>query len=374
LLRAACTASSGPAKSENVRQLLARPIRWNVLFEIAARHGVQPPLCQAISNYSDLIPPQQLSSAKRLYQANVHKALFLAREMISILDCLEARGIEVMPYKGLALAQTVYGDIAQRQPGDIDLLIHPEDLSKIRDAVRELGYVPHFQVLQQFEKHYLRSGYECAFDGTAGRNLLEVQWAIQPRFYSVDFDLEGVFARAVSIEVAGRRVKTPSPEDLFILLSLHAAKHVWGRLIWLCDLERIVRSPLDWKWVGLQARDLGIRRILRVTILLMKNLLGTEIPCDFETSLATDSTEIALAREIEMLISRSTPFEAESFAYFRLMLRLRERQSDRVRFLSRLVLTPGPGEWETIKLPSALAPFYRVIRLSRLAARLLRQA
>jgi len=250
LLKAACSASSDPAKSEAVRQLLTKPIRWNALFELASRHGVQPLLCQAISNYSDLVSPQQLSAAKRLYQANVHKALFLAREMISILDCLESRGIDAMPYKGLALAQSHYGDMALRQPGDIDLLIHPEDLPRIREAVRELGYLPHLKLRERFETQYRRSGYECAFDGTAGRNLLEVQWAIQPRFYAVDFALKGVFERAVSIEAAGRTVKTPSPDDLFIILSLHAAKHAWGRLIWLCDLERIMRSLLNWKWIG----------------------------------------------------------------------------------------------------------------------------
>ena len=371
LLRAACSASSGPPKSEAVRKLLTRPIRWNPLFELAARQGVLPLFCHGISDYSDLVSPQQLTAAKRLYQANVHKALFLAREMISILDCLESRGIEAMPYKGLVLAQSVYGDMALRQPGDIDLLIHPQDLPKIRDAVRELGYVPRFRAPEHLDKEHLRSAYECAFDGTAGRNLLEVQWAIQPRFYAVDFDLKGVFDRAVSIEVAGRPVKTPSPEDLFIILSLHAAKHVWGRLIWLCDLERILCSRLDWKWIALQVQQLGITRILHVTILLMKNLLGTEVPPDSE-ALPEDPASHALAREIETLIASSTPFEAESIAYFRLMLRLRERPTDRMRFLARLVFTPGPGEWDTLRLPSALAPFYRVIRLARLAARLLR--
>lgn len=374
LLRAACSATSKPAKSDALRQFLSKSIRWSALFDLASRHGVQPLLCQALSNCGDSVPRGEFIAAARLYQANVHKSLFLAREMISVLDCLESRGIEVLPYKGLALAQSVYGDIALRQPGDIDLLIHAEDLPKIREAVRDLGYVPHFSVPRRLEKYYLRSGYECAFDGTAGRNLLEVQWAIQPRFYAVDFDLQGVFARAASIVVAGRNAMTPSPEDLLIILSLHAAKHVWGRLIWLCDLERIMhRSLLDWKWIGRQAQHLGIVRILRMTLLLIKSLLGMEIPADAEACLPEDSEATGIVREIEMLIARFTPVDTESLNYFRLMLRLRERRSDRARLLSRLIFTAGPGEWETIKLPGVLTPFYRVIRLSRLAARVLRR-
>ena len=47
--------------------------------------------------------------------------------------------------------------------------------------------------------------------------------------------------------VAGVEVKLLSAEDLFLLLALHAAKHVWEKLIWICDLARISQLPtLDW--------------------------------------------------------------------------------------------------------------------------------
>jgi hypothetical protein len=35
-------------------------------------------------------------------------------------------------------------------------------------------------------------------------------------------------------------------------------------------------------------------------------------------------------------------------------------------------LTPGPGEWETMRLPRAAFPLYRVVRLARLASRFAR--
>jgi hypothetical protein len=52
------------------------------------------------------------------------------------------------------------------------------------------------------------------------------------------------------------------------------------------------------------------------------------------------------------------------------MMRLRERRADRLRFLGRLVFTPGPNEWKAVRLPTPLFPLYRLVRLSRLAARL----
>jgi hypothetical protein len=55
-----------------------------------------------------------------------------------------------------------------------------------------------------------------------------------------------------------------------------------------------------------------------------------------------------------------------------LMLRLRERRADRLRFLSRLAFTPGPGEWKAVRLPVAFFPLYRLVRVGRLAARLMK--
>ena len=139
------------------------------------------------------------------------------------------------------------------------------------------------------EEDYIASGYECTFDSPAGKNLVELQWALQPRFYAVDFDMDGLFERAVKVEVAGRRVKTPSSEDLLLVLSVHAAKHVWGRLIWLGDIAQILKlGNLNWDLVQARARELGIERILHVTLLLANRLLGTPIPAPIAGSILED--------------------------------------------------------------------------------------
>jgi len=372
ILLAACSEIPRKERTARLRLLLREPVRWNFLFDLAERHGTQPLLYQALVEIEDAIPREQVSAIERSYQTNLHKALFLSRELIRIVEHLSALGIEVMPYKGLALAELIYGDIALRQSGDIDLLIHPRDLPRIRDAVGELGYTPHFSFSAAEERAYLQSGYECAFDGAAGPNLLELQWAIHPRFYAIDFDMTGLFRRAVKVTVAGHPMKTPSPEDLLLVLSAHAAKHVWGRLVWLCDIARILSLPtLNWNSIASQAQTLGIVRIVRVTMILANRLLGATIPPAAQASFAEDPAMPSLADEIQTHLASESTYNVESLAYFRLMMRLRERPADRRRFLQRLVFTPGPGEWQAVHLPGPLFPLYRLVRLSRLAARLL---
>ena len=370
LLRAAC---SEAANQKDLALLLEQSIDWKILLDLAGHHGVQPLLYQRLSSMAELIPADQMRALQQSYQTNLHKAMLLSLELIRIYDLLSSRGLKVLAYKGLALAQTVYGDIALRNAGDIDLLIHAPDFPRIRNVVQELGYTPHTRLPESQERAYLKSGYECAFDGSAGPNLLEVQWAIQPRFYAADYDMDGLFRRAVTVPVAGRPMQTPCAEDLFIILSLHAAKHVWGRVIWLCDLARLMNLPkLNWSWIAEQAKQLRIVRILRVGMLLANRMLGAPIPAAAEASLPQDADAQAFAEEIEPSITGETLFNVESFEYFRLMLRLREAKPDRLRFLTRLIFTPGPSEWEAIQLPALLSPLYRLVRLSRLTARLLR--
>jgi hypothetical protein len=113
-------------------------------------------------------------------------------------------------------------------------------------------------------------------------------------------------------------------------------------------------------------------RILRVTLALAERLLQTPTPAVAEENLPQDSPSLTIATEIEPRLASQRAFDVESWAYFRMMLRLRERQLDRFRFVQRLILTPGITEWRTVQLPGPLFPLYRIIRLSRLAVRLAR--
>jgi len=372
ILLTACSPLSTEQKTQRLRELSCETVDWQSLFDLSEKHGTLPLLHRALS-VTGSVPHEPMEALNRRVQTNLLKCMLVSRELIRIVDRFTALGLPAMPYKGPALAELLYGDVALRQSGDIDLLIRPQDFSSACAAVRELGYAPHLTLSQRQLRAYLKSGYECAFDSSAGRNLLELQWAIQPRFYAVDFDIDELFRRALTVNVAGRSMKTPSLEDLFLVLSVHAAKHVWGKLIWLSDLAQLMTNPaLKWDWIGEQARQLGIVRILRVTLDLAHDLLEAPVPDGAREHLPYDPESSLLSKQIQSKLSSQVEPDVESISYFRLMLRLREKPSDRIRFVQRLALTPGPSEWNAVHLPGILFPFYRVVRLGRLAARTVR--
>jgi Uncharacterised nucleotidyltransferase len=359
-------------KLDRLRSQLSSPVQWAELFALAERHGVLPLLHQALNPVRDAIPREAMHSLEQSYQTNVHKALLLSRELIRIVHHLRSFDLQVMPYKGAALAEFLYGDIALRQTGDIDLLVHRDEFISVKDALEKIAYVPQIHFSEAEQRAYLESGYECMFDGPAGHNVLEVQWAIEPRFYSVDLEINGVFERAVKVDVAGQEMKTPSPADLFLILAVHAAKHVWERLIWICDLAWLMNLPsMDWEWIASQARSLGVLRMVNCSMLLANRLLAAEIPKGAGKWFVERESDRSLVSRLQQQIVTEPGFNVESLSYFWLMAELRERPLDRVRFVTRLAFTPGPGEWKTVRLPPRLFPLYRVVRLARLLGRVL---
>jgi hypothetical protein len=72
-----------------------------------------------------------------------------------------------------------------------------------------------------------------------------------------------------------------SLEDQVIQLSVHVHKHGFNRLIWLKDLDLLVRElgdVMDWTMVEACARAEGVEGSVWYTLWLASKLLGTPVP------------------------------------------------------------------------------------------------
>jgi hypothetical protein len=261
LLLAASSADACESNLGRIRGLLEKPIEWGAVLRLADSHGTSPLLYQNLSRLGDMVPSPVLEQLRERYQKNVYKSLFLARELMRILDSLAALGIDAIPYKGVVMSEVYYGDMALRQSGDIDLFVRKRDLAGVKSALADLGYTTRLVIPEEVLEDYVASGYEWVFDSPAGPNLLELQWALEPRFYAVDFDMEGLFERAVKVRVAGRSMKTPSPEDLLdlALSEFCASRFCWRTVFWQVRFRRRWRAPYS----RTRRRGAWLMRLLR---------------------------------------------------------------------------------------------------------------
>jgi predicted nucleotidyltransferase len=369
LILACCGEDSSGQRSACIQQILRHRLNWERLLQLAEHHGVVPLLYRRLSTAMDVAQLASLEPIRQRDKLNAHRTLWLTLELLNTQRHLEARGLEALAYKGPVLAEILYGNVALRQFSDLDLLIRSRDLPAIRSALAELGYETALHLTQAAERAYLKSGYEYTFDGPDGRNLIEIKWQVLPRFYSVGFDVGDFFERAVEVTVEGQKLRTLCDQDLMLVLCVHAAKHAWRQLSCLCDIVQLARSrALDWAALQAEAARLGIARIVAVSFSLARRLLGAGLPV--ELNLQGDSAVEGLAQRILRLIVSDAEFDPESVPCFRLMRDMRERRRDQAAFLWRLWVTPGPGEWSAIRLPGPLFPLYRLVRVFRLAGRL----
>jgi hypothetical protein len=344
---------------------------WSEFLRVAKNHGILALAARNLLECGRELPPEVERLLRIAYEENLKRSLWFTAELVRIVQHLESKQLQVVPFKGPVLAETVYRDRGLRSYSDLDFLVSSGDVEQAKLALGEIGYRPSTDLTPAVERFWLRKGNERAFDGSAGRNLVELQWALLPDFNAVDLRVKDLIIRASRVLVGGCEMSTLSPEDLLLVLCLHAAKHLWSRLIWLTDIAEALRTQtVDYALMFSRTRALGIAHIVGVSLWLAKNVLRAQLPQAAEGMMAAESGIPELGREFAERLARGATYDFESTGYFRLMLKLRERRRDRWRYMWRLFWTPGVGDMAVVNLPEALFPLYRVIRIGRLLAKL----
>lgn len=377
LLCACASTHPAPEQAARIANWSYSGFDWTGFLQLAEHHGVLALVASNLAQHSPDVPADIEQSLRSTYAENLRRNLWFAAELTRILEHFEKRHVRAIPYKGPVLAQSAYGDLGLRSFSDLDLLISPGDFVPAKRALGEIGYQPSQELPPPVERLFLRTAYERSFDCAAGKNLVELQWNLLPYLYAVDFQAadfrsDDLLARARRVSLGGAELPCLSPEDSLLVLCLHGGKHLWTRLIWVADIAESLRATeLDCVRVVRRARAMGITRIVGMSCWLAERLLGSAIPAAARELVAQDPEVVRLGEEYATRLARSATYNFESSEYFCDVWKLRERSSDRWRYLWRLAWTPGPGETAAIELPEILFPLYRIVRIGRLLRRLL---
>ena len=332
------------------------------LASVADQHGVLPLLARALS-LTDL----HCEAVRAPARETTFRNLVLAAELVKLIGGLRKLGIEALAYKGPVLAQQLYGDVALRQFRDLDLLIPPADVMRCRDALCQLGYEEFEEFSGSFLRKHVRSQCEWQMRGTASGTTIELHWALFPRYASFDLSVKELIQASVAIEMAGETVRTMDLHHLVLALSAHGTKHLWYRLEWLVDFAMALQNCGDdgEKLLQNSARK-GMKRILLISAALAANVLHVRLAPEFESALRADEWAGGLVDDMQRsLVAGLVPCDLLSENV--LLLRSRERWSDRAKIVSRLAFTPGPEEWRRVALPEWAEWLYRPMRLARAA-------
>jgi hypothetical protein len=358
------------ARAERVAQLLRGDLDWDYLVALADRHGVIPLFDYNLNSISkELVPVQVLAKLREHNQENTKHSLFLTAELLKLMGLLEAHSIRAIPFKGPTLALRAYGDVALREFSDLDILVHRQDVLKVRKLLVGEGFKSTPELTSTQEAALLR--FDCAYNFGNDKNVvLDVHWMFAaPHTFALD--INGLWDRLETVTIAGNELPNPSVEDLLLILCLHGFTHFWERLGWICDIAGLIelQKDIDWESVVNNGTKQGSRRILLLGLVLAGELLEAPIPPEVLQIAQKDAVVQTLAGDLKRRLFAEESSASGIIDGALLQLRMRERKRDRIGFGLRLAATPRVYDWMLVPLPNWLFFLYYFLRPLRLAAK-----
>ena len=360
---------------------------WNLFVRQVQRHGVVGLVhecLRASETYPEGesgvggqvaigVPRQVMDTLKVRRQHTMWNNMSRMEEFMALLDVLESAKIPVIPFKGPVLAHRYYEDLAFRQYGDLDLLVHRSDIQRVKAVLQDRGYVPLRDLTAKEEEAFIDSQMAYEFVHEEKRVIVEVHWSLLHAIHGVRLSPETIWQNSRTMHMGGRPIRAFAPSDLIVYLTAHGTKHGWYRLLWVCDLDRIVRRHRDINWSDAldQARSAGCARALRLGLYVCNRWLGTPLPSPLTDTIAGDDElpEMVAYVEERWLFADIRPKDDTVAARAAFLSRTRERPQDRWAYYKHLIglaLTPTKKDRSVVNLSPKLSFLYYAIRPFRL--------
>lgn len=259
---------------------------WDTIVTQAVQQRLAPLLWFRLRGRSAAaaVPDDVMVRLRAVYLANAVQGMKHLQELGRVLTALQAANVPAIALKGACLAQEVYGNVALRLMGDMDLLVPRSSLVQSVEVMATLayhaGYRHESEADQAFRQHLPRFVTD---DG----KVVELHWTIADpvlRMRFGDRELVGIWERARGIRLGNAPALMLAPEDMLLHLCLHSAgQHLFffNGLRNLFDVSMLIDrfgAELDWRLVAERADEWGMRRSAWLMLLLAARMAGAKVP------------------------------------------------------------------------------------------------
>lgn len=356
---------------ERIARLAHGPMDWHHFLEIATNHGLMPLAHEHLEAAArELVPKPVRVDLWTWRERTARRNAAMAGELLEILAAFEAAGIEAIPYKGPALAQSLYGDVGLRQFGDLDILLRRADVPRAKACLLARGYAVQYALAPAAEDAFLRSRaqYHLSLVHDARSIMVELHWKTDPDTAVEAIDDAAWWKGLRRAPLAGHEVRAFSPSELLLILLVHGSKHRWSSLGWLVDITELVRrdADIDWRWIASRAAELRCERRVGLGLRLAQRWLQVPVP-EAMRALAELPAVVESCDAIEREGLGAEPANESAAAMLRANLGLYDTGGQRLAHVVNTVFTPSLVEWSRWPLPRPLFFLYPPLRLARLA-------
>lgn len=253
------------------------------LYALLSHHQVRPQFLSYIRE-RNLLSNFQVRLRKDC-QEIAFVNMISAKELVEVTKILAGHQIESYAYKGSMWADWLYGNISQREFGDIDVLIPESDFPEAYQLLMtEAGYVAddyrlHLLKNPKTRKSFFKTDYHIPMINKPDKvlqSVLEAHWGIAyPRlmfeFPSTEWSRYRERYNLLGTELSSFR----NEYQFLVLLVHHGGKEEWRKLKYVADLAAYMRrfgGSTDWPSVVQMARSKGIFTLLEKSLSLLRSL------------------------------------------------------------------------------------------------------
>lgn len=351
---------------------------WGVLLATAHLHAITPLVSAWLRKLHVELPDDAALQLRDDVLANGRHNLLRAAELRDLQRGLHAADVSAMWFKGPLLAQQVYGDLGRREFGDLDVLVHWEDLPAAVEVLRGRGY--HLDQPLDHLVEAARAGrpeLSAAITLVRPRRLcaVDLHTALSNRL-GFTLDHGGIWSRRSAVMLAGEPVPTLGADDLVHYLCVHGTQHGWGRLGWVVDVGlAFTRLPVDHQALLARAGQRGSRRMVLLGAALAADVLRMPLPAPLEAAVAGDrAIPDLVARARRVLFGPTDTSLGVVMERYALQLRAWDRTRDRLRHAARATWGITMNDVAVMPLPPRCFPLYHALRPLRVVSTYARTA
>lgn len=330
-----------------VARLASKPLDsldWRVTVDLADQHGVLGLLAKSVRQSDDSLVPRdvrrKLEDTQRL---QTRFTLALTAELFRVLHFFAGENVPVLVTKGPALSQRCYQDPGVRHYGDLDLIVRNADIRRATELMNRLGYGAKVHI-RAIDAGKVPGEY--LFTHPATRILVEFHTELTFRYHPKPLPIENLFTRQSSVVFDGCAVPALSLEDELLLISIHGAKHFWGRVLWIADVAALATRPeMDWARALDASREVSAARMLYVALHLARELFHISLSELVVKALQSDPKAASVAAEI---IGRFPAADFDPKGVFKraaFRTKMTGGMFSSASYLLRLALSPTEEDW-----------------------------
>lgn len=258
---------------------------WDILFALATKHKLRPILYKSLKDNRIEVPEDFMS---RLHAEVVKLNIFAldqGQELCRLIKLFRENHIEIIPYKGIVLAEQAYGELGSREFGDIDYLFDLDDLHQVESLLKINAFIAEVQLPNwlrpKYFKHNSEYNFEKYIDGHK-RFHLEPHWYLGPAFLQSQISFSNLLPFCITKKIGNKvDANVLSLEGQFISAGIHHANSMCCSLKFIFDIAAIISSSesgLDWNLIIDFGKKHKVLNLLLYVLAMTDYFINIDVP------------------------------------------------------------------------------------------------